>query len=462
MKLNLVGGAYSLDNIEIDCQTCINWYAQAPENGGGQSALIPTAGLVKKYTLNGPIKGMYAVKGSYLIIVAGNTVYASYAGAFSPIGTIEVGSYVTMAFNGLAVVIATGTKLYSIDATTGILAEVIAEGFNGCQDVGFIDGRFIFSVPNSGQYGWFGLYNLEYDALNFATAEGSPDKIMKLITVGSEVWMLGEYTTEVYYNTGNADLPFRRVGGAFIPIGCVAPQTVVKMGGSLVFIAKTEAGGRQVCMTQGYQAQRISTHVIEQALTEANVKLATAFAYQQSGHGFYVLNLPDINRTFVFDVLTALWHERAHTSSTGALSRYRGQHHAYDGSDNLIGDYQNGNIYALKEDVFTDDGFPVYRERTLPYFPSEKKNVSYMRLELEMSVNASLTQHSIDMSWSDDYARTWSTPMPQLLGAQGMDLKRVVWRRLGIGRQRTYKFTTTANSRCALINGYLEVQGSDR
>lgn len=462
MKLNLVGGAYSLDNIEIDCQTCINWYAQAPESGGGQAALIPTAGLVKKHTLNGAIKGMQRLSNNALLIVAGTTAYRIVDGVSSSIGTVAVSAYVTMADNGRVAVIATGAKLYSIDLTTWVLTEVTAEGFNGCQDIGFIDGRFVFAVPNSGQYGWFGLYNLEYDALNFATAEGSPDNIVRLIVVGSEMWALGEHTTEVYYNTGDSDLPFRRVGGAFVAVGCDAPQTVSKMGNSLVFIAKTEAGGRQVCMTQGYQAQRISTHAIEQVLMLADVKQATAFTYQQSGHGFYVLNLPDINRTFVFDTLTGLWHERAHTSATGTLSRYRGQHHAYDGVDNLIGDFEDGKIYALKENIFTDDGLPVYRERTLPYIPSEKKNVSYLRLELEMSVNDALTEQDIIMSWSDDYARTWSAPMSQSLGIKDADIKRIVWRRLGIGRQRTFRLSTTANSRCALINGYIEVQGSDR
>lgn len=461
MKLNLVGGAYSLDNIEIDCQTCINWYAQAAESNGGQSALIPTAGLVKKHALNGAIKGMQQLSNTWTLIVSGTSVYRVKGATSTLVGAVGASTHVTIADNGLVAVIATGSKLFSVDLITWALSEVTAEGFSGCQYIQFIDGRFVFAVPNTGRYSWFGLYNLEFDALNYATAEGSPDNIIRLMVVGSEMWAIGEYSTEVYYNTGDKDLPFRRVGGAFVAVGCDAPQTVTKMGNSLVFIAKTEAGGRQVCITQGYQAQRISTHAIEQVLMRVDIKQASAFIYQQSGHGFYVLNLPDINRSFVFDALTGLWHERAHTTG-GARTRYRGQHHAYDGIDNLIGDYQNGNIYALKENVFTDDGQPVYRERTIPYMPSEKNNVSYLRLELEMSVNDALTEQDINMSWSDDYARTWSAPMPQSLGIKDADIKRIVWRRLGTGRQRTYKFTTTANSRCALINGYLEVKGSDR
>lgn len=149
----------------------------------------------------------------------------------------------------------------------------------------------------------------------------------------------------------------------------------------------------------------------------------------------------------------------------GKLHHYRGQHHAYDGKDNLIGDWESGKIYALRSDVFTDDGQPVYRERTLPFFPSEKKQVSYLRLELEMSVNNAdepTNESTIQLQWSDDYARTWHPPMSHRLGRKDTDLTRIVWRRLGVGRQRTYRFSTVANIRCALINAFVDVQGADR
>ena len=80
-----------------------------------------------------------------------------------------------------------------------------------------------------------------------------------------------------------------------------------------------------------------------------------------------------------------------------------------------------------------------------------------------MSVNDAVADEPvIHMQWSDDYAKSWHDPMPQGLGLKDEPCKRVVWRRLGIGRQRTYRFSTTANARCALINAFVDVQGADR
>ncbi len=465
MQLNIIGGAYKLDNIEIDAQTCINWFAQSAEKGGGRNALIPTLGLVVKHELGGAIKGMAVLSNNWLLVVAGNTLYRFKDDKKFTIGNVADCELVTIADNGQVAVIATGKNLYQVDLSSWMLSEVTADGFNGCQFVDFLDGYFVFATPKTGRFAWFNLYGTKFDALSYATAEGDPDNLVRLIVVGREMWALGEHSMEVYYNTGDKDLPFRRVGGAFLTVGCEAPKTVAKLGGSLAFVAKTEAGGRQVCMTQGYQASRISTHAIEQVLQNADIKQASAFSYQQLGHGFYVLNLPNVDRTFVFDVLTGLWHERAWRDDKGKLHRYRGEHHAYNGVDNLLGDWENGKLYALKDDVFTDDGKPVYRERVLPFMPSEKKHVSYARLELETAVNDVIdvdSEQVINMSWSDDYAKSWHKDMEQSLGIRNDDVKRVVWRRLGIGRQRTFRFSTLADCRCALIDCFIQVASSDR
>lgn len=462
MKLNLIGGAYALDNAEIDQQTCINWYAQSAESGGGQNALIPTAGLVKKYQIDTACIASKLLSNGVILLVGTNALYQLQNATVTKLGDIATTQNATIADNGKVAVVATGSKLYQVDMATWVVSEITADGFNGCQYVDFLDGYFVFGVPNTGQYAWLKLYSTTYDALNFATAEGSPDNIVWLGVVGREMWAIGTQSTEVFYNTGDQNLPFRRVGGAFMTVGCDAPKTVAKLGGSLVFIGKTDAGGRQVVITQGYQPQRISTHAIERILQRADITQAQAFSYQQNGHGFYVLNLPDIDKTFVYDALTNLWHERAWQDAGNKLHRWRGQCHVYDGVDNLIADHTNGKIYALRHDVFTDDGQPIYRDRTLPYFPSDKKNVSYLRFELECSVNASDTDGQMNLSWSDDYAKTFHPAQTVSLGKTTDELKRVVWRRLGIGRQRTFRLSTTTNSRCALVNAYIEVQGADR
>jgi hypothetical protein len=67
-----------------------------------------------------------------------------------------------------------------------------------------------------------------------------------------------------------------------------------------------------VYRANGYTAQRISTHAVEWQIQQyGNLSDAIAYTYQQDGHSFYVLIFPSANTTWVFDVATSLWHERA-------------------------------------------------------------------------------------------------------------------------------------------------------
>ena len=38
--------------------------------------------------------------------------------------------------------------------------------------------------------------------------------------------------------------------------------------------------------------------------------MPSAYAYQEQGHTFYVLNFPTAGATWVWDVTTDVWHER--------------------------------------------------------------------------------------------------------------------------------------------------------
>lgn len=453
MKLDLIGGAYALDTHEIDQQTCINYYAQAAETGG-QHALIPTDGLVVKYRANTAIIAMHTLSTEALLVVTATAVYR-VDGSLIKIGDIAHAIFATVADNGQVAVVATGEHLYQINLQDWTMSKVVQDGFHGCQYVDFLDGYFVFAHPNSGQYAWFDLYKTTYNALNFATAEAMPDNISWLGVVGRELWIIGTATTEVMYNTGDKDLPFRRVGGAFLTLGTKSPKSVARLGGSLIFIASSPLGGNQVVMTHGYQATRISTHAIESVLSRANLADAIAFSYQKSGHGFYVLTLPDVNRTFVFDVLTNLWHERADFDGK-TLHRYRPICHAYDGRHNLVGDYQDGRIYALDSRRYTDDGKAVYRERTLPYMQNEQKRLSFLAFELTANSGEMM------LNWSDDYGRTWHKPIGAKSTKKDHQVSRLMWRRLGMGRHRTFRISTTSHQDTTLISAFITAQGADR
>jgi hypothetical protein len=82
---------------------------------------------------------------------------------------------------------------------------------------------------------------------------------------------------------------------------------------------------------------------------------AQAFTYQQDGHSFYVLNFPAAGKTWVYDVATGEWHERAVWDSVAMdwqphLSRC----HAYGFGRHLVGDRLSPAIYDMRLGVSSD------------------------------------------------------------------------------------------------------------
>jgi hypothetical protein len=137
-------------------------------------------------------------------------------------------------------------------------------------------------------------------------------------------------------------------------VGCLATFSVAKLDNSLFWLGADARGFGIVYRNQGYNAVRVSTHAIEYAIQNYAVLAdAIAYTYQQEGHSFYVLTFPTAGKTWVYDVATQLWHERAGFVN-GEFTRHRSNCQMNFNDTIVVGDYQNGNIYALDLDVYDD------------------------------------------------------------------------------------------------------------
>ncbi len=121
----------------------------------------------------------------------------------------------------------------------------------------------IVGIDNSDRFYWVEPAGVTINALNFATAESQPDELVSLQTLGDNVWFIGQNSTEIWYATGNTDLPFTPVSGRVYDRGALE-GTVVKIKGTLYlvdrdYIVYAISGG----------PQRISNHGIEQQIREA-------------------------------------------------------------------------------------------------------------------------------------------------------------------------------------------------
>lgn len=434
--------------------------------------LIGTPGLAPWTTLTGGrIRGSLPFTDNLAIVVAGATVWSvTPAKAATNIGTVDDGSAtVSMASNGTVVMMVDGPNGYIIDPAAGTTVQIVDEDFTGADRVDFIDGYFVVNKSDTGEFQITGLYTPDFDGLDYATAEGGPDNIVTLIVDHRELWLFGQNTTEVWFNTGDVDFPFGRIQGAFLEVGCAAAQSVAKADNSIFWLARDDRGFGTIQRAAGYQPQRVSNHAVEYAIAQymkaGTIADAVAYTYAQEGHTFYMLTFPTADATWCLDVSTGLWHERAYRDpATALLGRHRSNCQMAFAGLTLVGDYETGDLYSLDLDTFTDNGAAIASIRACPHIANDGKRVIFNALELMMQTGVGLGEGQgvnpqAMLEWSDDGGYTWSNQLWASIGRLGERNSRVRWRRLGSSRDRVFRVTITDPIRRVIVAASLETVG---
>lgn len=160
--------------------------------------------------------------------------------------------------------------------TPGIVVVPLPDGV-GALDIQVIN-NFVIVIPAQGQgingrFYWIEPGEIVIDPLNFATAERSPDPIYQVVVFGDQFWLPGQNTTEVYYMTGDIDVPVTRFQGVVFDRG-VHPGCAIQVFDSAVVI--DSFGG--VYQIKGGE-KKISTPDIDE-------RLRRAIAYQNIRNPF--------------------------------------------------------------------------------------------------------------------------------------------------------------------------------
>lgn len=464
-----IGGSYRARSRFFDSQRTINLYPELSKTGTSKNiaALYGTPGLrLWKNFSGGGIRGMLRFNTNTVVVVSGPNVYTvTTTGASVLVGSIdEFTTPVSMASNGTTIMIVTGLNGYFFTPETGAFVRITDPDFVGADTVQFIDGYFAFNKTGTGQFQITQLYGTNIDSLDFATAEGAPDLLLSLLVDHREIWLFGETSTEVFFNSGNPDFPFERIQGAFIEQGCAAKFSPAKLDNTVYWLSADERGQGMVQRAQGYQPQRVSTHAVEYAMAQyTTISDAIGYTYQQEGHSFYVLNFPTANATWVYDASTDEWHERAWRNPANAvLGRHRSNCQVAFAGENLVGDWENGNVYVLDLDTYTDNGDLIPAIRQTPYMASDNNLLFFNRLWIDMEVgvgtiNGQGSDPEVMLDWSNDGGNTWSNELRAKMGKLGERMARVMFRRLGKSRFRVFRLTITDPVKRVLINADVDV-----
>lgn len=395
MKTRFLGQAYQSRSPILSSQTAINVYPEGTEGNADEvGCFIGTPGLIKvAQPAVAAVRGVHEAGGALYAVVGSGVYRLSSAFDWTLLGRItsNAGS-VSMADNGTQLLIAHPNGMHWVNL--GLSGRLIAPVVNGRAGaiVTAMDDYVIFTTNSGGEFGITALDDLSsIDPLDVATAEGAPDDLVSVLADHREVWLFGTETIEIWSDTGAAFFPFERSPGGFIEQGCAAMYSPAQLDNSVFWLGRDGRGQGVVYRANAYIPTRISTHAIEYAINQyPRIVDAIGFAYQEEGHTFYWLTFPSAPNprggtgvSWVYDVAAGGWHQRAwldHT--TGDLHRHRANCHAYFAGHHIVGDFENGKIYALSLDAYSDDGDEIYRERAWDLPDSEHARIRVDLLEL--------------------------------------------------------------------------------
>lgn len=421
----------------------------------------------------GPIRGEYWASNGLLYVVSGSQLYSvDQSAAVSSLGSVDAaGTPVRMVDNGQQLLIVTGIGAWCLVFVGNVLSQVLPGtlGFSP-QSVSYQDG---FGLVNDLATNKFWQSNLNdfttWDALDFSSADSTPYDIVAMYSLHRESWLFKQDRTEVWINAGTSTFAFQRLQGVQIPVGCVAPYSTAHLSDGIVWLSAGEHGNGVVYISDGYRARRISTHGLEEIIRSfSTISDAIGFSYQEGGHFFYVLIFPSGNRTFCFDMSTKLWHERA-AFVNGGFERHRMNCHAFAFGKHLVGDYQNGNLYYLDNENYTDNGsIQKWLRSWRAMMPGKAVYVPTRFNSLQIDAQTGIdiadgTTPQMMLRWSDDGAHNWSSEVWADSDQVGQTGSRVMFKRLGstkrsTGLDRIFELSGTDSVPVALIGADLDAE----
>lgn len=267
---------------EAEILTKNRYFEANPTNLGesGQVALLSRPALRKFLEVGeGPIRAIYSQPGSFddaLFVVSYDSLYrvdtdetvTKIAGGIfgeslnaspSMVATSRIGTTPEYLF------VADGRILWVYDGTS--LTQVTVPDDVGVVSVGYIASFVICVIAQgygvNGRFYWINPGETTINALNFATAERSPDPLFSVRVVGDQFWLLGTNSTEVWYATGDPSTPFMRVQGRVFDRG-VWGGTDVIIGDSVLVVDQDG-----VVQRIGGGPQRVSNNSIEERIRKA-------------------------------------------------------------------------------------------------------------------------------------------------------------------------------------------------
>lgn len=445
VNISLVGPSYPSRSIPLSSQSTVNLYPELPANGLSASALMCWPGA-KLFSEGSAVnRGISGWRGN-LYTVNGQALYKiDSAGVKTNLGAITGTARCVFAGGNSWLYIVSEGLVYR---TNGTLLETVTDvDLETPNSVAYLNNQFIYD----GNQGRFAVSDVgdgsSVDGLNYATAESYNDDLKRVYVFNQQLYLMGEFSIEPWYNSGVGNPPFDRIDGGLSQIGIAGVHAVTNTNNGMYFLGHDRACYR----LNGYIPEQISTQGINNAIEQFDdVSDCFCFSLKLQGQSFIAFSFPSGDKTFCYSEPLNFWFELS-TGLDGG--RHLANGYTFLWGKHIVSDYRSGNIYEWDLKTFTDNGEPIVRERTTQPIYSDfaaqpDKAVFWNSIKLTVNSGYGLTEgQGVDpqvmMQFSDDNGHTFSNEQWRSLGKSGEYQKEVEWSALGSSLNRIYRFRVT-------------------
>ncbi len=349
---------------------------------------------------------------------------------------------------------------------------------NCCQ---YYDGFFIFNQTGTNNFFWSN--ENEPTFTNNGTQQagtdskiGATDPIVFLCVINRYLWLVGEQTTEIWYDQPSGSFIFQRIEGPFIEQGCVDANTAQKTEDGLLWLSQSKRGNLQVLLASGETVTPVSNQGVSYALSKYALSGWSSYSYGQDNHMFYCLNPPNGTSTWCFDITTtslagqSMWHERTYLNN-GQEERALVDNIIPFNGYLIAGDYKSPYDYYFDPTNWTDNGVAIQRLRTAPHIADDMLMVYHNLFQLYCKTGVGTVTDNgvqraplVSLRWSDNGGVTYGNYLTQSVGQTGEYIHREQFWSLGLceGSSRVYEVLYTDPTDFDIIGAALELTPANR
>jgi hypothetical protein len=324
-----------------------------------------------------------------LLFVCGTTLYQTYQLGFpfphfvtTPVGTVDSTSeyfFETINSSPQTVVLGNGVAAYVYNTSSQTITKITDANFPAYFVPGwvYLDG-FLYIMDIVGKiWGTAGQNNaLVWSGTNVILASSNADSGVALLKQLSYVVALKQFTSQVFYDAGNATgSPLGVVPDSQLPLGCFTGSSAQVIDNTLLWITTNQTVAPQVVQMDNLTPRVISTPSVERILSHATFTGQTlnpmlpggvfSWTLKLGGHRYYGITLTavSLNLTLVYDIDQKLWYIWTDVngnywpiSSITFFPPYLLPNASYTAGVHLAQHVSNGSLYLLDSaDIYPTD-----------------------------------------------------------------------------------------------------------